>query len=72
MIFKKLEGYSHSKSIVKSLTTFVVLILSLIISGVKADYPGIFNLTILGTASVGFILTYIRDYLKHRWDVKLP
>jgi len=62
---KNNTNYSITKTNIKSLKNWVLVFISLIIAGVEVKYPVVY-------ASIGFILTFIYDYLKHKWEIKLP
>lgn len=68
---KRNPNYKSLQTIVKSLKTFAVFLLGVIIIGLQTGFPEIFNFVMLGTLSVGTILTALRDYLKHGWGLNI-
>lgn len=58
--------YSNKKSIIKAVRFIVLSLLSLLIAGIQIKFPEIFGM------SVGGLLMYLYDRLKHNWGVNLP
>lgn len=62
---KNNKDYKIAKSNLKSLKTFVIILASLLIAGLEVRYPAVY-------ATLGYALTFVYDWLKHKWQVKLP
>jgi len=59
------KKYSYLKTNTKSLKIVVLILISLLITGLEVRYPAVY-------AIVGYMLSFVYDWLKHKWQVKLP
>lgn len=62
---KTSKNYSYLKSNTKSLKMVVLIFISLLITGLEVKYPAVY-------AIVGYVLSFAYDWLKHKWQIKLP
>jgi hypothetical protein len=63
--------YSYKKTAVKGIKSFVVILVSLIIAGLEAEYPNVWNFA-LGSSTIGAVLFMFLNWLKVKMGVKIP
>jgi len=66
-----MNNYSYLITLKKGVKYAVIVVLSLIVAGIPAEYPEIWNFTI-GTTTLGALIVMALNYLKHKLGFRLP
>ena len=63
--------YSYLITLKKGLKYGLIVLASLIVAGIPAEYPELWGFT-MGTTTIGALIVMALNFLKHKWGFRLP